>query len=113
MGAIFRPIKSFLLWGYSRITWQYDLLCLAILAFIFLTPAGWFVNKELHYHKTERNSILIPWSDDLPSQPQTNFSAIEQKVRLLTGRDQIRVSNFKIHTGTDGKPVALEVDIKQ
>ncbi len=28
-------------WTYERATWQYDLLVLAILAFIWLTPPGW------------------------------------------------------------------------
>jgi hypothetical protein len=28
-------------WTYERATWQYDLLVLVILAFIWLTPPGW------------------------------------------------------------------------
>ncbi len=35
-------LKSVLLWSYERGTWQYDVLCLVILAFIFLTPSYWF-----------------------------------------------------------------------
>jgi len=35
-------LKSILLWSYERGTWQYDVLCLLILAFIFLTPSHWF-----------------------------------------------------------------------
>jgi len=35
-------LKSIALWSYERGTWQYDVLCLLILAFIFLTPSGWF-----------------------------------------------------------------------
>lgn len=35
-------LKSILLWSYERGTWQYDVLCLVILAFIFLTPSSWF-----------------------------------------------------------------------
>jgi hypothetical protein len=30
-------------WNYDRGTWQYDVLCLLIIAFIFLTPKAWFV----------------------------------------------------------------------
>jgi hypothetical protein len=29
------------LWTYDRATWQYDVLVLAILAFIWLTPPDW------------------------------------------------------------------------
>ena len=32
-------------WAYERGTWQYDLLVLAILAFIFLSPRGWFNDR--------------------------------------------------------------------
>ncbi len=35
-------LKNVLLWSYERGTWQYDVLCLLILAFIFLTPNSWF-----------------------------------------------------------------------
>jgi hypothetical protein len=28
-------------WTYDRATWQYDLMVIAILAFIWLTPPGW------------------------------------------------------------------------
>src|SRR5262245_11323860 len=31
-------IKRLLLWDFARASWQYDLIVLAILAFIFLTP---------------------------------------------------------------------------
>ncbi len=29
-------------WSYDRGTWQYDVFCLLIIAFIFLTPKSWF-----------------------------------------------------------------------
>jgi len=32
-------------WAYERGTWQYDVLVLAILLFIFLTPARWFQDR--------------------------------------------------------------------
>ncbi len=35
-------MKTVINWSYERGTWQYDLLCLLILAFIFLTPKEWF-----------------------------------------------------------------------
>ncbi|HWP99092.1 MAG TPA: hypothetical protein VNK92_01355 [Vicinamibacterales bacterium] len=30
-----------LFWTYERGTWQYDLMVIAILAFVWLTPPGW------------------------------------------------------------------------
>jgi len=32
-------------WAFERGTWQYDLMVLAILAFIFLTPRTWFNDR--------------------------------------------------------------------
>jgi hypothetical protein len=39
-------IKKFVLWNYERGTWQYDVFCLLIIAFIFLTPKTWFEKRE-------------------------------------------------------------------
>jgi hypothetical protein len=36
-------MKGIINWNYERGTWQYDVLCLLIIAFIFLTPKAWFV----------------------------------------------------------------------
>jgi hypothetical protein len=35
-------LKRFILWDYARATWQFDVMVAVILAFIFLTPRGWF-----------------------------------------------------------------------
>jgi len=37
--------KRAVFWAYERGTWQYDLMVLAILAFIFLTPRTWFNDR--------------------------------------------------------------------
>ncbi len=35
-------LKRFVLWEYQRGSWQYDVMVGIILAFLFLTPRGWF-----------------------------------------------------------------------
>jgi hypothetical protein len=35
---VFGIIKKIILWSYERGSWQYDVMCVVILAFIFLTP---------------------------------------------------------------------------
>jgi hypothetical protein len=35
-------MKNIINWNYERASWQWDLLCVIILAFIFLTPKEWF-----------------------------------------------------------------------
>ncbi len=37
--------KSAFLWSYERGGWQYDIICIVILAFIFLTPRSWFRDR--------------------------------------------------------------------
>jgi len=38
-------LKRIFLWSYERGSWQYDVICLVILAFIFLTPRAWFRDR--------------------------------------------------------------------
>ena len=35
-------LKRFILWDYPRASWQYDVMVGIILAFVLLTPRGWF-----------------------------------------------------------------------
>lgn len=35
-------MKRLILWDHERGSWQYDVFCLMIIAFIFLTPNSWF-----------------------------------------------------------------------
>ena len=38
-------IRNSIFWSYERGSWQYDVICVLILAFIFLTPARWFHDR--------------------------------------------------------------------
>ncbi|TAM78873.1 MAG: hypothetical protein EPN47_21090 [Acidobacteria bacterium] len=38
-------IKRAIFWSYERGSWQYDIICVLILAFIFLTPIRWFHDR--------------------------------------------------------------------
>lgn len=39
-------IKNILLWSYARGTWQYDILCLLIVAAVFLLPGSFFGDRD-------------------------------------------------------------------
>ena len=39
-------MKDIILWNYERASWQWDLLCVLIMLFIFLTPKAWFDKRE-------------------------------------------------------------------
>lgn len=38
-------VKRSIFWSYERGSWQYDIICLLILAFIFLIPTSWFHDR--------------------------------------------------------------------
>ncbi|HEV2245346.1 MAG TPA: hypothetical protein VGW37_01720 [Terriglobia bacterium] len=38
-------IKRAIFWSYERGSWQYDIICVLILAFIFLSPTEWFHDR--------------------------------------------------------------------
>ena len=47
MKIILTTLKKVLFWSYDRGTWQYDIMCVLILAFIFFGP-----NKLFHSHRS-------------------------------------------------------------
>ena len=115
MSPIWRTIKGFILWSYGRTTWQYDVLCVLILAFIFLTPKSWFDNGERKLLRTHQSGSastqrLVIRPDNLAGNP--DIQEIERRVRSATGRPEARVSNVRGMQDADGKTVAYEVDIE-
>jgi len=111
---IFRVLKHIFFWGYARSTWQYDVLCALILAFVFLTPRNWFDNGELPTHtghqKTVASTRLLIDAETLMAQSDT--AEIEQRVRQLTNRPDLKVSNVRPVRNSDGQTIAYEVDIQ-
>lgn len=88
-------LKRFILWDYKRGSWQYDVMVGIILAFIFLTPRGWF-------HDQPR----IPSASSIAMLPAENGSSVffvnaellarvseSQRASQLTQLLQIRTSN--------------------
>ncbi len=44
--SVFTILRKIWYWSYERGSWQYDVMCVAILAFIFLIPARVFDDPE-------------------------------------------------------------------
>ncbi len=59
-------MKNFIQWNYERGSWQYDVFCLLIVAFIFLTPKTWFEKRERLATPTARQIVK-----------ENNFSPVE------------------------------------
>jgi hypothetical protein len=46
MKIILITLKKILFWSYERGSWQYDVMCVLILAFIFLSPNSIFESRR-------------------------------------------------------------------
>jgi hypothetical protein len=60
---LFFILKRVLFWSYDRGTWQYDLMCVVILSFIFLVPASVFDDPEARSRRVglgPANIIEVP-----------------------------------------------------
>ena len=113
MGIFFRTLKSIFFWRHGRTAWQYDILCVLILAFIFLTPKSWFENGERTSamgHQIPLERLYLPVNEELTGS--LNASEIERRVRDITGRPDARVISTRPKADDRGKTVAYEVDIR-
>ena len=106
-------LRKLFFWNYARNTWQWDVLCVVILIFIFLTPKSWFKNSELRRFPAHQNftgsTVLV--GPELVENAQDR-SHVEQVVRTLTGRNDVQVLNVRTVVGKDGQPRGYEVDIR-
>ena len=92
-------MKRWILWDYERGTWQYDVFCLLIIAFIFLTPRDWF-----------RDQPRIPNASSVAMLPAENGLSVffvdaqllagipeNQRVDKLSGVLQVRTGKRRLH----------------
>jgi hypothetical protein len=106
-------IKKSFLWTYARNTWQWDMLCVLCLVFIFLTPKSWFAGSERQGaagHPSGAVSTIIV-DAELIDNDKVN-SELEQRVRALTGQSKIQIVDTRKRADATGKTIAYEVDIR-
>ena len=105
--------KKVILWSYGRTTWQYDVLCVCILAFVFLTPKGWFERGELACAPTHQSGLraaqkLLIRTTGANAEPDAHD--LERCARKITGEPSLRVRGWRELRSTDERTVAFEVD---
>jgi hypothetical protein len=108
MGFIAATAKKAVFWTYPRTSWQWDVLCVLILVFIFLTPKGWFENSA--FQRTHMGQTTIVMKTDVVGS-QLDRSELERRVRLLPGRAGAQVSAVR-ELQESGKLIGYEVDIR-
>ena len=109
MGLVTDTARKVAFWTYPRTSWQWDVLCVLILVFIFLTPKSWFENNA--YQRTHVGQTTIIMSVDVVDS-QLDRSEIERRVRQLTGRPGAQVGEMRPRRDASGKLIAYEVDIR-
>jgi hypothetical protein len=111
--ALLSVLRKLFFWNYARNTWQWDVLCVVILIFIFLTPKSWFENSERRGYLAHQNptasTVLI--SPELIENAQDK-GQIEQAVRTFMGRNDVQVLNIRKVADQDGRTRGYEVDIR-
>ena len=113
MQGLLTTLKKIFFWNYARNTWQWDVLCVVILIFIFLTPKSWFSSGERsqaqeHQSPIVKTVLLTP--EVIGNQPDRG--QIERQVRLITGRDQVEIVDVRKVVAIDGRVLSFEVDIR-
>ena len=107
--------KKILFWSYGRTSWQYDVLSVLILAFVFLTPPSWFRTGEPKGLSGHQNTVLtaskrLVSPENLPANPGTED--FERHLRGQSGRPDVRVKGWQALRDAGGRVAAYEVDIE-
>ncbi len=86
MGAL----KRFILWDYARASWQYDVIVLLILAFIFVTP------RYISFHDQPKPASVAMVRGGYWIEPQ-QLSGVAPE-QLLPRAASVVNARFKSHT---------------
>ena len=108
MGFVVSTAKKIAFWTYPRTSWQWDVLCVLILVFIFLTPKSWFANAA--FQRTHNQTTVVMSTDVVGSQ--LDKTEIERRARQLAGRPDGSVVAVRERRDDSGKLIAYEVDIR-
>ncbi len=97
-------MKDIILWKYERASWQWDVLCVLILVFIFATPKSWFDKRE---NLATRTSRLIVKAQDFPLETVER----ERRVREISGNDNAEILGLRERKDERGETF-YEIDIR-
>jgi hypothetical protein len=111
--VLLSTIKKMFLWNYARNTWQWDVLCVLILVFIFLTPKSWFEGSERRAasgHQSPATTTVLLGAEVVDNE--LDRAHLEQRVRTLSGRSDAQIVALRKVQDKDGKTVGYQVDIR-
>ena len=91
MKIILSTLKKILFWSYERGSWQYDFMCVLILAFIFLSPNHIFESRVSAAPLIVRGAEIGP----------IDQSDLERTIQEYLARKGHAVSISRIETAED------------
>ena len=112
MRGLTTTLKKIFFWNYPRNTWQWDLLCVVCLIFIFLTPKSWFASSERPRNIGHQSRITKVFLSPEVVVNEADKSQIEQRVKELTGLKEVEVVAVRKVVDEKGRTRSLEVDIR-
>jgi hypothetical protein len=92
-------------WTYERGTWQYDVMVILILAFIFLTPRNWFHDKPLAAVSTTSDVVLL--LDQKAQQIYQLRAALLESKAGSTADANLEESARRVLQSFTGKPLEI------
>src|SRR5436190_18721350 len=112
MAFLLRTIRKIFFWNYARNTWQWDILCVLILIFIFLTPKTWFESSKRASTRAHPSPTSVLLLDAEVVENAGDRSQLQQRVRVLTGRPDAEIKQIRKLTDESGRTRGYEVDIR-
>src|SRR5712691_6492184 len=104
MGFISTSVKRVFFWTYPRTSWEWDVLCVLILVFIFLTPKSWFESRHRPLTTVVLAADVVRFQEDK--------GIIEAQARSISGRQDGQIIEVRKRRDESGKLIAYEVDVR-
>jgi len=106
MGYVSNITRKIVFWNYPRTSWQWDVLCVLILIFIFLTPKTWFANTAFQRSHT-LHTVVIEVVGGKPDKTEA-----ERRAREAVANPNGTISDTREVKDQTGKILRYEVDIR-
>ena len=104
LGKLASAVHRGLFWTYERGTWQYDIMVILILAFIFLTPRAWFRDRPVP--PLQAADIVLVLDDPALKVYQLRAKLLKPEADGSVARSAQRV--LETHTGKAVEVVRVE-----